>query len=142
MMNPLATSLRTRQVTSYVCSNCTRQLRRQRRRYATSAVNPEIYDVVCVGGGPAGLSLLAALRTSQHLALFASYSLTIPRLFTGHSKPQSRARGKPIPGPNTQFLAAAHAVLEPLQLTHAVVGAVPGSDWGLETCEAREGPEL
>ena len=32
------------------------------RRYASSAsVNPDIYDVVCVGGGPAGLSLLAGL---------------------------------------------------------------------------------
>lgn len=30
---------------------------------------PEIYDVVCVGGGPAGLSLLSALRKLQHGAL-------------------------------------------------------------------------
>lgn len=33
------------------------------RRHASSAsVHPDIYDVVCVGGGPAGLSLLAGLR--------------------------------------------------------------------------------
>ncbi|KAG9763529.1 hypothetical protein KCU73_g1386, partial [Aureobasidium melanogenum] len=29
---------------------------------------PEIYDVVCVGGGPAGLSLLSALRASPKTA--------------------------------------------------------------------------
>jgi hypothetical protein len=38
---------------------------RLHRRFAsTSADAPEIYDVVCVGGGPAGLSLLAALKAS------------------------------------------------------------------------------
>ncbi|KAJ4287319.1 putative ubiquinone biosynthesis monooxygenase [Kalmusia sp. IMI 367209] len=40
------------------------QLRLQ-RRFASSSTNaPEIYDVVCVGGGPAGLSLLAGLKAS------------------------------------------------------------------------------
>lgn len=35
------------------------------RRFATSSANaPEVYDVVCVGGGPAGLSLLAGLKAS------------------------------------------------------------------------------
>ncbi|KAI9802418.1 MAG: hypothetical protein M1825_002802 [Sarcosagium campestre] len=42
------------------------------RRYATAkpiqANLPEIFDVVCVGGGPAGLSLLAALRASSETA--------------------------------------------------------------------------
>jgi len=34
-----------------------------RRHFATTAPEiPEIFDVVCVGGGPAGLSLLTALR--------------------------------------------------------------------------------
>ena len=38
---------------------------RYRRRFASSSVNvPEIYDVVCVGGGPAGLSLLTGLKAS------------------------------------------------------------------------------
>ncbi|KAF2634910.1 ubiquinone biosynthesis hydrox [Massarina eburnea CBS 473.64] len=35
------------------------------RRFASSsAETPDIYDVVCVGGGPAGLSLLAGLKAS------------------------------------------------------------------------------
>jgi hypothetical protein len=35
------------------------------RRFASSsATTPEFYDVVCVGGGPAGLSLLTGLRNS------------------------------------------------------------------------------
>ena len=34
------------------------------RGYA-SAAKPEIFDVVCVGGGPAGLSLLAGLRKTE-----------------------------------------------------------------------------
>ena len=34
-------------------------------RGMATAASPELYDVVCVGGGPAGLSLLASLR--EHL---------------------------------------------------------------------------
>ncbi|KAG5978996.1 hypothetical protein E4U55_005677 [Claviceps digitariae] len=42
---------------------CSRSVRRQwTRPYSTS--KDDIYDVVCVGGGPAGLSLLAALRAN------------------------------------------------------------------------------
>ena len=37
----------------------------QRRFASSSATVPEIYDVVCVGGGPAGLSLLTGLRSSN-----------------------------------------------------------------------------
>ena len=46
------------------CRACARRTLRSLRRYATAApvANLDIYDVVCVGGGPAGLSLLAALR--------------------------------------------------------------------------------
>jgi ubiquinone biosynthesis monooxygenase Coq6 len=62
-MNPILPVRRSRLLGGYVCSICTRQLRRPTRSYATAAAaKPDIYDVVCVGGGPAGLSLLAALR--------------------------------------------------------------------------------
>jgi hypothetical protein len=38
---------------------------RLHRRFASSSTDePEVYDVVCVGGGPAGLSLLAGLKAS------------------------------------------------------------------------------
>ena len=46
-----------------VCSKCMRIPRLQARKYATAATaTADVYDVVCVGGGPAGLSLLTALR--------------------------------------------------------------------------------
>jgi ubiquinone biosynthesis monooxygenase Coq6 len=35
-----------------------------RRFYSQSSLPPDTYDVVCVGGGPAGLTLLAALRSN------------------------------------------------------------------------------
>ncbi|KAK4034789.1 hypothetical protein C8A01DRAFT_18464 [Parachaetomium inaequale] len=53
---------------AYVCRSCTRSLQRQLRRTYSSAAQPDIYDVVCVGGGPAGLSLLTALRASPATA--------------------------------------------------------------------------
>ena len=52
----------------YICPSCARSIKLQSRRYATAAP-PDIYDVVCVGGGPAGLSLLTALRTSNGITL-------------------------------------------------------------------------
>jgi ubiquinone biosynthesis monooxygenase Coq6 len=38
---------------------------RLHRRFASGSADvPQVYDVVCVGGGPAGLSLLAGLKAS------------------------------------------------------------------------------
>lgn len=52
-----------RSASSYLCRRCSRQVGKSlRRSYASTAGQPDIYDVVCVGGGPAGLSLLTALR--------------------------------------------------------------------------------
>ncbi|RKF53694.1 Ubiquinone biosynthesis monooxygenase COQ6, mitochondrial [Golovinomyces cichoracearum] len=50
----------------HVCRNCTTQQGPYTRSYATNLAkeSPEIFDIVCVGGGTAGLSLLAALRSS------------------------------------------------------------------------------
>ncbi|CAG8951499.1 hypothetical protein HYFRA_00007415 [Hymenoscyphus fraxineus] len=87
-MKPVLSSLRARQLSGVRCRTCARLLRREWRSFATAsgAGDAEIYDVVCVGGGPAGLSLLAALRshptTSRlRLALIESQSLTPLRTF-------------------------------------------------------------
>ncbi|ERT02075.1 ubiquinone biosynthesis monooxygenase Coq6 [Sporothrix schenckii 1099-18] len=61
----------------FVCTSCTRRFEQrvqqqvqhhQRRRWQSTASSPasshDIYDIVCVGGGPAGLSLLTALRAN------------------------------------------------------------------------------
>ncbi|KAK4227470.1 hypothetical protein QBC38DRAFT_188951 [Podospora fimiseda] len=45
----------------FVCRSCTQQLQ---RRYMRAGPRQDVYDVVCVGGGPAGLSLLTALRAN------------------------------------------------------------------------------
>ncbi|KAF5023916.1 hypothetical protein F66182_4038 [Fusarium sp. NRRL 66182] len=71
----------------FVCRSCIRQCQSQLRRASTSTQD-HIYDVVCVGGGPAGLSLLTALRANpittglrvalveaQDLSKVASFSL-------------------------------------------------------------------
>lgn len=53
-----------------------------RRSYATQiSTSPEFYDVVCVGGGPAGLSLLDALRK---LSEWQQSKTTL--LLTGHGQ--------------------------------------------------------
>ncbi|KAL9077747.1 MAG: hypothetical protein Q9161_000119 [Pseudevernia consocians] len=64
---------------SSTCPSCFSLIKPQSRRHATAAF-PDIYDVVCVGGGPAGLSLLTALRSSKitshlRLALIESQDL-------------------------------------------------------------------
>ncbi|OAA77967.1 ubiquinone biosynthesis monooxygenase COQ6 [Akanthomyces lecanii RCEF 1005] len=78
----------------FVCRGCSRSLTpASRRAYSaaagtTAAPAHDIYDVVCVGGGPAGLSLLTALRANpvtanlrvalveaQDLSKVASFSL-------------------------------------------------------------------
>ena len=52
----------------YICPSCAKVNTLQSRRYAIAA-SPDIYDVICVGGGPAGLSLLTALRTFSDTTL-------------------------------------------------------------------------
>lgn len=49
---------------SFICAQCCKSLTSSKRRRllsTTASSAPEIYDVVTVGGGPAGLALLAAL---------------------------------------------------------------------------------
>ncbi|KAI0173422.1 ubiquinone biosynthesis hydrox [Hypoxylon sp. FL1284] len=54
---------------SNLCRSCSRRfLPRLVRAYVSTSAQPDIYDVVCVGGGPAGLSLLTALRSDPTTA--------------------------------------------------------------------------
>ncbi|KAJ5898964.1 Monooxygenase FAD-binding [Penicillium taxi] len=49
----------------YVCTSCRHGIGSNQRRFGTQpGQKPDIYDVVVVGAGPAGLSLLASLRAS------------------------------------------------------------------------------
>ncbi|TLS25019.1 hypothetical protein PpBr36_07625 [Pyricularia pennisetigena] len=58
--------------TRYICRRCNDVVKRSRtaaRSYTSiSGSKLDIYDVVCVGGGPAGLSLLTALRANPATA--------------------------------------------------------------------------
>ncbi|KAF6230016.1 hypothetical protein HO133_004354 [Letharia lupina] len=74
---------------SYICPSCSRSFKLQSRRHATAA-SPDVYDVVCVGGGPAGLSLLTALRSSKatsHLRLALIESQDLERARTWNLPP-------------------------------------------------------
>lgn len=56
----------------FVCRSCRLAVQRTTKRYRStgSGHQPEIYDVVTVGGGPVGLALLAALsRMHKSLAV-------------------------------------------------------------------------
>ncbi|KAL4933852.1 putative ubiquinone biosynthesis monooxgenase (Coq6) [Aspergillus undulatus] len=60
-MRPIATSA----LRPYVCPSCQSGTVFSKRRFGSKPASvADIYDVVCVGGGPAGLALLAALRAS------------------------------------------------------------------------------
>ncbi|KAI0817621.1 hypothetical protein GGR55DRAFT_621250 [Xylaria sp. FL0064] len=64
----MLTSRRLRPSTPSLCRSCNRKLRQSLARFYASTSQPDIYDVVCVGGGPAGLSLLAALKANPTTA--------------------------------------------------------------------------
>ncbi|KAI0155056.1 hypothetical protein GGR57DRAFT_491941 [Xylariaceae sp. FL1272] len=64
----VTTGRQLRIATPRICRSCNQKLRQQRARSYASSSRPDIYDVVCVGGGPAGLSLLAALKANPTTA--------------------------------------------------------------------------
>jgi hypothetical protein len=86
-------------------------------RRATSA--PELYDVVCVGGGPAGLSLLAGLSTVRIDTALTITNAIRPRSFPSNLWPQgcsyrgTGSREEPNPDIFTDGL------LQPMQLSYS-----------------------
>ena len=70
---------------SYICGSYQKTVRRKsQRRHASTSSRAEIYDVVTVGGGPNGLALMAALKSSPatsqlRTALIETQDLTNPR---------------------------------------------------------------
>ena len=71
----------------YICPSCSKSFKLQSRRHAIAAF-PDIYDVVCVGGGPAGLSLLTALRMYYSTTYIKHQTDLVP----GSSKATSHLR--------------------------------------------------
>lgn len=122
----------------YICTFCARSLQLRPRAYATKAP-PEIYDVVCVGGGPAGLSLLTALRMEEKYR--KTYKIVF-RLIMGHvhrilsfyfeaqDRPyrSSRSRRKPQLGVPSQQLFKSR------ELTHAFYRILSFPDRCLASC--------
>ncbi|KAH6606464.1 ubiquinone biosynthesis monooxygenase coq6 [Trichoderma cornu-damae] len=80
----------------FICRSCSRQVRSSssyRRSYATTSSSQDIYDVVCIGGGPAGLSLLTALRANP----------TTSRLRVALVEAQDLSKTASLSLPPTQF---------------------------------------
>lgn len=76
---------------------------------ATPAGQPDIYDIVCIGGGPAGLSFLSALRShpatqALKIALIDSQDLTTSR--TGNDEASYSNRCSSLTPSSLSFLKA------------------------------------
>lgn len=75
-----------KRVSASLCASCRAVTLQAQRRFASSTT-PDIYDVVTVGGGPAGLALLAALsmfKLAGHNAPADTYTESSPK--TRHLK--------------------------------------------------------
>jgi hypothetical protein len=109
----------------FICDACTRMIR-QSRTYATvNAASkqdlPEIYDVVCVGGGPAGLSLLSALRMTIPPHKVDITADQANRVVEVYRAPQSRPRRVPRSRQDSKLEASAGPILQSSQFAHSYI---------------------
>ncbi|ETI26392.1 hypothetical protein G647_03169 [Cladophialophora carrionii CBS 160.54] len=133
----------------FVCAQCRHALTStQRRRFlSTSTTQPEIYDVVTVGGGPAGLALLAALKSSpvtSHLktALIETQDLSKLRAWTSPDDKYSNRASSLTPS-SVSFLESTGSwshvdqsrvqAYDEMQVWDAANDAALQFDWGAET---------
>lgn len=137
-MKRLKSSLISYRLDKYVCKSCTNQFRQQRRSLA-SATNPEIYDVVCVGGGPAGLSMLAALSAYLHFCNTTAALDTYSRYRGTWSDcwSQDCTNREPGPGQDSILDSPEQPVLESMQLTDTDVRQFFREYWSMATYSER-----
>jgi len=116
---------------SAICLFCARFIRIRARRYATVASSrPEIFDVVCVGGGPAGLGLLTALRKSHsaYFTLLYQRRLTNHRLITANIPSQTCPHRVPVPRPRPKLVTSPKRILQSSLLPHTRFCIFPPKD--------------
>ncbi|EXJ56580.1 hypothetical protein A1O7_06924 [Cladophialophora yegresii CBS 114405] len=133
----------------FVCVQCRHALTStQRRRFlSTSSTQPEIYDLVTVGGGPAGLALLAALKSSpltSHLktALIETQDLSKLRAWTSPDDKYSNRASSLTPS-SVSFLESTGSwnhvdqsrvqAYDEMQVWDAANDATLQFDWAAET---------
>lgn len=97
---------------------CCVRLQPQRRFLSSSVDAPEVYDVVCVGGGPAGLSLLTGLKASPitnglKVALIEGQDLHKSRLAQDASLETFSNRCSSLTPASVRNLQGAHEHVDP-----------------------------
>ncbi|KIW10324.1 hypothetical protein PV08_11286 [Exophiala spinifera] len=149
---------RLRVSSSFVCAQCRKSLTSSKRRRllsTTASATPEIYDVVAVGGGPAGLALLAALKSSpvtSHLktALIELQDLSKHRQWASSSDQYSN-RASSLTSSSVSFLESTGSwthveqsrvqAYDEMQVWDAANGASIQFDWASETKQYNAPPQ-
>jgi hypothetical protein len=78
----------------------------------------ELYDVICVGGGPAGLSLLTALR--KMILFCVGFKLIVLRQFSCNIIIESRPDRSSGFGTSQNLEASKHRIFKSCQLFNTV----------------------
>jgi hypothetical protein len=115
------------------------------RRFASSSADaPEIYDVVCVGGGPAGLSLLAGIRASPitrglKVALIEGQDIQKGRLQKDASLESFSNRCSSLTPASVKNLQGMHTCLE------QILGDIEPNmyrNWSMVACQRSTSPAI